>query len=76
MVTLRRADLTIALTVLAFSAGFASGHALANPLTSSTPDAPAMIGGTPDTNGAARPQRCSSTLGPEDYETCKVYFGE
>jgi len=31
---------------------------------------------TSNTNGYAIPQRCHSSLGPEDYETCKVYFGE
>ncbi len=31
---------------------------------------------TSDTNGSVTPQRCSSSLGPEDYETCKIQFGE
>ena len=31
---------------------------------------------TSNTNGYATPGRCHSSLGPEDYETCKVQFGE
>ena len=73
---LRRAALTIALTMLAFSAGLAAGHALAIPTSSGSSDAPAMIGGAPETNRSAHERRCSSTLGTEDYETCKVQFGE
>ena len=76
MFTLRHAVLTTAMTVLAFSAGLAAGNALAVQPSPGAPQAPAIIGGMPNTNGSVSPQRCSSTEGPEDYETCKVYFGE
>ena len=76
MITLRHVALTIALTMLAFSAGLATGNALAKPLASGTSETPALIGGAPNANGSAKTPRCSSTLGTEDYETCKVQFGE
>ena len=31
---------------------------------------------TSDMHGYTSPQRCHSSLGPEDYETCKKQFGE
>jgi hypothetical protein len=76
MFKLRHSVLTIALTVLAFSAGLAAGNALAVQPSPGAPQASAIIGSMPNTNGSARPQHCSSTEGPEDYESCKVYFGE
>lgn len=76
MFTLRHTVLTVALTMLAFSAGLAAGNALALQPPLNAPQAPAIIGGMPSTNGPPNPARCSSTEGPEDYATCKVYFGE
>ena len=76
MFTLRRTVVTIALTMLAFSAGLAAGNALAVQPSSVGPQAPSIVGGTPTDTGLAKSLRCSSTEGPEDYETCKVYFGE
>ena len=76
MDTLRRAGLAIALSILTIAAVLAAGHSLSTPLSFGRSVTPAPIGGAPSTNGSASPQRCSSSLGHDDYEACKVYFGE
>jgi hypothetical protein len=64
----------------ALALGGVTGYAvrgLAQP-NDPVPARPAQTGDTTtsNTNGYAIPQRCHSSLGPEDYETCKVQFGE
>jgi len=75
-VTLRRLALAFVLTISVFSAGVATGGALATTLTVGRSDTPRVV---PDAPGAEVPnstKRCHSTLGPEDYATCKQQFGE
>lgn len=61
-------------TIVAFAAGVEAGRALANQLPTNAAPAPALMTGTPD--NSAPPKVCTSSLGPEDYETCKAQFGE
>jgi hypothetical protein len=72
---IQRLVLAIVLTtIVAFSAGLEAGRALATQPQSTT--APALVIG-PSTADYSVPSRiCTSSLGPEDYETCKAQFGE
>jgi hypothetical protein len=75
-VTFRQFALAIVLAISVFSAGVATGGALATTLSAGSSDVPALV---PDARGAdalASPKRCHSSLGPEDYETCNAQFGE
>ncbi len=64
----------------ALALGGVTGYAvrgLAQPYPA--PARPATQTGDPatsNTKGYATPQRCHSSLGPEDYESCKAQFGE
>jgi hypothetical protein len=73
--TFRKIVLAIVLmTIVAFSAGVAAGRVLATqPLSTA---APVVTGGTSTTDYSVPPRTCTSSLGPEDYETCTIYFGE
>jgi hypothetical protein len=62
-------------TIVAFWAGLEAGRALAGQPQSGAAPATVMTSGASTADYSA-PKRCSSTLGPEDYETCKTYFGE
>jgi hypothetical protein len=65
----------------ALAVGGVTGYAvrgLAQP-QDPVPARPATQTGDPatsNTNGYATPQRCPSSLGREDYETCRAQFGE
>jgi len=72
---IQRLVLAIVLTtIVAFSAGLEAGRALASQPRSNA--APAMVMATGPSAGEFAPKRCASSLGPEDYQTCKAYFGE
>jgi hypothetical protein len=74
---LQKLVLAIALTtILAFSAGLAAGRALATQPQSNAAPAQVMTNGTSTADYWAPPKHCTSSLGPEDYETCKAQFGE
>jgi hypothetical protein len=62
------------MTIVAFSAGVAAGRALATQPQSTT--APALVIGPSTADYSVPPRTCTSSLGPEDYETCKAQFGE
>lgn len=75
-ITLRRLALATILAISVFSAGVATGGALATTLSVGRSDTPGVV---PDARGADGPtstKRCHSSLGPEDYATCKQQFGE
>jgi hypothetical protein len=63
-------------TIVAFAAGVEAGRALATQLPTNADPAPALMIGTLTPDNSAPPSRCTSSLGPEDYETCKAQFGE
>jgi hypothetical protein len=72
---IQRLVLAIVLTtIVAFSAGLEAGRALATQPQSIAAPAVVTSTSTADYSGPAR--RCTSALGPEDYETCKAQFGE
>lgn len=63
-------------TIVAFAAGVEAGRALASQQPAHAAPAPALVIGTLTPDNSAPPRRCTSSLGPEDYETCKAQFGE
>lgn len=76
MTVTRRLAVAIVLAISVFSAGVATGGTLATTLSAGRSGTPAVM---PDGRGAAdldSPKRCHSSLGPEDYQTCKQQFGE
>lgn len=62
-------------TFVAFSAGLEAGRALASQPRSNSAPATVMTSGT-SASDSASPKHCQSSLGPEDFETCKAQFGE
>jgi hypothetical protein len=73
--TFQKLVLAIALmTIVAFSAGVAAGRALATQTQSTA--APAVVIGPSTADYSIPPRICTSSLGPEDYETCKAQFPE
>jgi hypothetical protein len=74
---IQRLVLAIVLTtIVAFSAGLEAGRALATQPQSKAAPAPVMTSGSGTADYSVPPRLCTSSLGPEDYETCKVQFGE
>lgn len=73
---IQRLFLAIVLTtIVAFSAGLEAGRALATQPQSNAAPAPMMTSGPSTSDYSHTPSPCTSSLGPEDQESCQAQFG-